>query len=100
MIFCARSQPFRQVDVACGTHHGLAVDEDGVTWQWGFGRLTPKRFEGLDGVDVKAVACGRYYAAAVTTGSEALTWVRFFLCRGRLLSWPALRKKKGKNKLM
>lgn len=74
------------VQVTCGSYHTAAVTGNGDLYTWGggmYGKLghgneaghsTPKRVEGLAGIQVSQIACGSRHTAVVTSSGELYTW--------------------------
>jgi RCC1 and BTB domain-containing protein len=72
--------------VTCGSYHTAAVTSNGDLWTWGggmYGKLghgneagssTPKRVEGLIGLQVTQIACGSRHTAVVTSTGALYSW--------------------------
>mmetsp|Transcript_30680 Transcript_30680/g.80173 ORF Transcript_30680/g.80173 Transcript_30680/m.80173 type:complete len:731 (-) Transcript_30680:486-2678(-) len=80
---------FRDVavhQVSCGTHHTLALSDNGDVWSWGsgeYGKLghgdetkhtSPKLVEPLRGKGIVYVACGGFHSGAVTDTGGIFMW--------------------------
>ena len=63
--------PVRQV--ACGSHHTLALTTGGQLWMWGNGYPTPIRVPGLS-KKVIQIACGRDHFCAITDEPTMNLW--------------------------
>ena len=59
------------VDIAASLSDGLALDKDGVLWQWNIG-LNPRMVSGL--ADVAAIAAGGSQFLALTFSGEVWSW--------------------------
>ncbi|EZA54598.1 hypothetical protein DMN91_007313 [Ooceraea biroi] len=77
----------RIVDVACGSHHSLALTEDGEVYAWGQNNCgqvssglstnqgTPRQVSSsLAGKKVVCIACGQTSSMAVTENGEVYGW--------------------------
>jgi alpha-tubulin suppressor-like RCC1 family protein len=72
--------------VTCGSYHTAAVTSCGDLWTWGggmYGKLghgneagssTPKRVEGLMGLQVTQIACGSRHTVVVTSAGALYSW--------------------------
>ena len=72
--------------LACGYAHTAALTSDGAVYTWGGGndgqlghgdtshQHTPKRVEALASVSIRALACGEYHTAALTSDGAVYTW--------------------------
>lgn len=72
-------------DVAVGEYHMVVVVDDGSLWSFGKNRVGqlghsnarpgfPSPVDGLDGVKVVDVACGRQHSVALSSDGEVYTW--------------------------
>ena len=73
-------------DIACGTNHTLAVDNNGKVWSWGKGengklghgddadRHKPEMLQGFAGVDIVKVACGESHSLALDKDGRCYAW--------------------------
>jgi alpha-tubulin suppressor-like RCC1 family protein len=73
-------------DIACGTNHTLAVDDNGKVWSWGKGengklghgddadRHKPEMLQGFAGVDIVKVACGESHSLALDKDGRCYAW--------------------------
>jgi alpha-tubulin suppressor-like RCC1 family protein len=74
------------VAIACGSCHSLALNDKGEVFSWGFNkfgqvgdnstknRVTPQKIKALDGVNVTAVAVGRWHSLALDDNGFVHTW--------------------------
>ncbi|XP_043927005.1 RCC1 and BTB domain-containing protein 1 isoform X2 [Protopterus annectens] len=74
------------IDVACGSHHSMALTNDGQVYGWGYngnGQLglgnstnhpTPCRVTGLQGACMIQIACGCAHTLALTDEGLVYTW--------------------------
>jgi hypothetical protein len=72
--------------VACGTHHTLALSENSEVFAWGageYGKLgigdeekhtSPVLVEELQGKGVRAVACGGFHSVALSDTGSVYCW--------------------------
>ena len=77
-----------RASLACGDWHTAALTSDGVVYTWGRGghgqlghgdtsrQITPKRVEALARTSVRALACGDWHTAALTSDGVVYTWGR------------------------
>ena len=73
-------------DIACGTNHTLAVDNNGKVWSWGKGengklghgddadRHKPEMIQGFAGVEIVKVACGESHSLALDKDGRCYAW--------------------------
>ncbi|MCL1981791.1 MAG: S-layer homology domain-containing protein, partial [Clostridiales bacterium] len=59
------------VAIAAGQAGGLALDQDGVVWQWNLG-YWPEKVSGL--TNVAAIAAGGLHSLALTSSGEVWAW--------------------------
>jgi alpha-tubulin suppressor-like RCC1 family protein len=73
-----QAPPF--LSVSCGSHHSLALDEDGRVWAWGYGQYgqlglgtcdnqpTPARLDSMEGTTVAVAAFNSHSCATSSNG--------------------------------
>ena len=76
----------RIVQVSCGDHHTLALDDAGVVYAWGWGKhgilghgdeenaRLPKRIEALKGIRCVSIEAGWSHSAVLTDDGKVYTW--------------------------
>lgn len=74
------------VAIASGSCHSLALNNKGEVWSWGFNkfgqvgdgstnnRVMPQKIEALKGINVSAVAVGRWHCLALAENGTVYAW--------------------------
>eukprot|EP01018_Ginkgo_biloba_P003208 Gb_06363 [translate_table: standard] len=77
------------IQVACGEYHTAAIADNGDVYTWGLGHmgqlghrslqygnkeLLPRRVVGLEGIQVRDIACGGVHTCAVTVKGALYIW--------------------------